>query len=506
MATLLAGAGRAIINPPLGLRTMGFSSRVGFIDSIESDLTATCIVLAGGLTPPAPPRGRQEAASREAGGLTPPAPPRGQTKVAIIALDIALSPMSTVNELRQRVASAIGTHVSHVMLNYSHTHSAPAFPGWLPEAPEQHALLQAYEQRMMEGVVESALAANSALQPARIAAGWGHSDIGVQRREKRADGFVFLGEVPDGEIDRAVGVIRVDDLAGNPIAITCSYGCHTVVVGPRDLSASPDFPGATRATLEKLLGGHSLFLQACGGDIMPKGGMGYETDCHDAKNRTGMMLGGEAVRVAAGLRSHIQRGARTTLGAVSTITLWPWTAVTGESCSYLGAVSETLALDFMDYPPLAEAEQIRAEQQRRLREAYRSEDERQIAVGLRWADWADRLVAAIQTGRRTLDMTIQVIRINDIVLAGLSVESFAGTGMKIKSHSPFAHTQVLGYTNGCVCYLPPAEDFPPGGWDIRARYGVPDMIFQSYSLPAAIKPDSEGRVVERSLKLIQQLV
>jgi hypothetical protein len=476
MPTLRAGVGRAVINPPLGLRTMGFSSRVGFIESIESDLTATCLLLEC-----------------------------GQTTLAIIALDICMSPPSTVDELRRRVARALGTHASHVMLNYSHTHSAPAFPGWLPEAPEQHALLKAYEELMMAGVVESALAANEALEPARIAAGWGHSDIGVQRREKRADGFVFLGEVPDGEMDPAVGVMRVDDLSGNPIAITCSYGCHTVVVGPRDLSASPDYPDATRAAIEKLLGGQSLFLQACGGDIMPKGGMGYESDCHDAKDRVGMMLGSEAVRVAAGLRTHLRRGERTTLGAVSTITLWPWSEVTGESCTFLGALSETLALEFMDYPPLAEAEQIRSEQQKRLREAYHSEDERQIAVGIRWADWAERLVDAIQTGRKTLDMTIQVIRINDIVIAGLSVESFAGTGTTIKARSPFAHTQVLGYTNGCVCYLPRAQDYPTGGWDIRARYGVPDMIFQSYSLPAAIKPDSEQRVVERTLELIRQL-
>ena len=476
MATLYAGVGRALINPPLGLRTMGFSSRVGFIESVESDLTATCLVLSNGLT-----------------------------KVAVIALDIAMSPLTTVNRLRLRLAEAIGASASHVMLNFSHTHSAPAFPGWLPEAPEQHAQLQAYEEMMMSNVVEAARAANDTLRPARIAAGWGQSEIGVQRREKRPDGLVFLGEVPDGEIDPAVGVIRVDDLEGNPLAITCSYGCHTVVVGPHDLSASPDFPGATRDAIEKLLGGQSLFLQACGGDIMPKGGMGYETDCHDAKNRIGMMLGGEAVRVAASLRTHERRGERTSLGSVSTITLWPWTPVTGESCTYLGAVSETLALDFIEFPPLAEAEQIRAEQQLRLLEAYKSEDERQIAVGLRWADWADRLVEAIQTGRKTLDMTIQVMRINDIVLAGLSVESFAGTGMSIKSHSLFAHTQVLGYTNGCVCYLPRAEDFPDGGWDIHKRYGVPDMIFQSYSLPAAIKPDSEQRVVERTLELINRL-
>src|SRR5205085_7317660 len=105
----------------------------------------------------------------------------------------------------------------------------------------------------------------------------------------------------------------------------------------------------------------------------------------------------------------------------STITLWPWVPVSGETCTYLDAVSETLPLEFMDYPSLAEAEELRAEQHRRLQEAYQSGDERQIAVGIRWVDWADKLVAAIQTHRRTLNMEIQAIRINDIVLVGLGV-------------------------------------------------------------------------------------
>jgi neutral ceramidase len=476
MATLYAGAARSLINPPLGARTMGFSSRVGFIESVESDLSISAVVLTD-----------------------------GQSKVAILALDICIMPFDMCHALRRRIGEAIGTPASHVMLNFNHTHSAPAYPGWLPEEPQQAALLQDYAGLVLARATESAVAADRASQPARVAAGWGQSHFGVQRREKREDGLVFLGEVPDGETDPAVGVVRVDDLHGKAIATLFSYGCHTVVVGPHDLSASPDYPGAARSLVEQANGGLSLFLQACGGDIMPIGGMGFETDCSDSKNRIGAMLGAEVVKTAAGLRTHVKRGERTTLGSVSTITLWPWVPVSGETCTYLGAVSETLRLDFMDYPTLADAEQLRDEQHQRLRAAYTAEDERQIAVGLRWADWGDKLVDAIKTGRRTLPVEVQAIRINDIVLVGLSVEAFAGTGMTIKSRSAFKHMQVLAYTNGVQCYLPRAGDYPPGGWDIHARYGVPDMIFQSYSLPTAIRPESETRVVDKALDLVSKL-
>ena len=88
---------------------------------------------------------------------------------------------------------------------------------------------------------------------------------------------------------------------------------------------------------------------------------------------------------------------------------------------------------------------------------------------------------------------------------GLSAETFAGTGLAIKARSPFAHTQVLGYTNGCVCYLPRAQDYPPGGWTLRARYQIPDLVFQSYLLPTGLHPGSEQRVVDRAVDLISQL-
>ena len=79
------------------------------------------------------------------------------------------------------------------------------------------------------------------------------------------------------------------------------------------------------------------------------------------------------------------------------------------------------------------------------------------------------------------------------------------TGIKIKKRSPFKHTQVLGYTNGTVGYLPRAEDYPKDGWKITESYSVPDLFFQSYSLPTAIKPESEQKVVDEVSNLILQL-
>jgi hypothetical protein len=483
-STLQAGVARRQINPPLGIKTVGFSSREGVAEAIESDLTVSCLVLA----------------CRDG--------ERVRSKVAVIALDLCNPPLGRVERWRRLVADAIGTPPSHVMVNLNHTHSAPALPGHPPEFEYQRPMLEAYQAMVVDRLLDAARDADASLQDARIVAGWGESHIGINRREMGPDGMVFLGEAPDGVVDPAVGVIRVDGPDGRPIAILFSYGCHTVVVGPRSPVISPDFPGAARDTIEKVLGGTAVFLQACGGDIMPIGGMGYETDCRDAKDRIGMMLGGEVIRVAAGLRSHIKRGERTWLRSLlgKGMTLTPWVPVEGPTCSYLRAVDETLALDLVELPPLAEAEAIREERYKELDEARAAGEERTIQVTTRFAAWTDRLVEAVRSGRpNTWDFGVQALRINDIVLVGLSAETFAATGITIKARSPFEHTHVLGYTNGCVCYLPRAEDYPAGGWKVRARYQIPDLVFQSYQVPTALDPGSERRVVEHALEMVRRM-
>ncbi|MCC6179774.1 MAG: hypothetical protein IT305_31055 [Chloroflexi bacterium] len=473
----LAGAARTSIAPPLGIRTMGFSSRVDVVRSIQEDLTATTLVLAN-----------------------------DETTLAIVALDICLLPISRADVLRRRIGEAIGAPAQHVLINFSHTHSAPAFPGWQPEPPDQQQLQEDYWALLTERTVESAARARAVLQPARVAAGWGESRIGVNRREMGPDGLVFLGEVPDGETDPAVGVIRVDDLDGRPIAILCSLGCHTVVVGPRDLAASPDYPGPARRLVESALGGLTLFLQACGGDVMPTGGMGYEMDCSDANERVGMMLGGEVVKVASGLRTHLRRGERTSLGSVSGISLWPWIPVEDDGRQATLAVrSERLWLDFVDLPTLEDAQGILDEKRRLLDAAQAAGDERQIAPAARFVSWAEALVDAVETDRRTIDFVVQALLIDDLALVGLSAEAFSGTGKEIKARSPVPFTTVLGYSNGCVMYLPRAQDYPPGGWDVHVRYKIPDMLFQNYLVPVAFHPDSERRVVATALKLLHEL-
>ncbi|MCC7163433.1 MAG: hypothetical protein IT331_13135, partial [Anaerolineae bacterium] len=336
--------------------------------------------------------------------------------------------------------------------------------------------------------------------------GWGESFIGVYRREFR-DGHDVLGEVPEHPIDSSVGVIRLDDLDGNPIATLFRYSAHPVTVGPRSMVASADYPGPAREVIEKNLGGLALFLQGCGGNINPRVGIGYEIDCRDTKKRIGMELGGEALKVAAKIRTNTKAGARRPLGTVPNILFTPWEPVKGDdTCTYLGAVEEIVTLEFGELPSLTEADKIHNDWEQALADRQaRDAQEWEIRVATKFELWSRNLVQAVKHGHPTFDLDVQVLRINDLVIAGMNVETFFETGLTIKEKSPFKDTFVLGYTNGSTSYLPRAEDYPPGGWKLDGRYAVPDLIFQAYVLPVAFRPDSAQRAVEGTLNLIRTL-
>jgi hypothetical protein len=480
---LRAGAARRAINPPLGTRQTGFRLFGNPVHGIESDLTATALALGT-------ERARVVVIAID---------------LSLVGIDLSLRGLRPAQELRIRIAEALEIPVAHVLLNTSHAHSGVALPDYMPDTPEQMALKGRYRETLAQLLVEAAIEADARLVPARVGCGWGESAIGVYRREVR-DGRDVLGEVPDQPIDATVGVIRVDDLDGKPIATLFRYSCHPVTMGPRSAVASSDFPGPARDVIERSLGGLALFLQGGGGNVNPRAGMGVEIDCRDTKNRVGLELGGEALRVAAGIRTSTRAGERRPLGNIPDILFTPWEPVT-DAPAHLAAAETTVPLDYVRLPLPDEAATIHAHWQQELRRR-RDHDAREweIRVAEKYEDWARLLVAAAAHDHPTADLHIQAIRVDDIVIAGMNAEMFFETGLEIRARSPFRDTFVLGYTNGSLGYLPRAEDYPEGGWSLDASYAVPDLIFQVHPHPAALHPDSEQRALDATVALIDQLV
>ena len=126
-ATLHAGAARRVVNPPLGTRQTGFRLFGNPVQAIETDLTATALVL-----------DRPEREGR-----------RDRIDLSIVGIDLSLRSQRPAQEMRVAVADALGIPVSHVLLNTSHAHSGVALPDYMPDTAEQMALKEGYRESLI---------------------------------------------------------------------------------------------------------------------------------------------------------------------------------------------------------------------------------------------------------------------------------------------------------------------------------------------------------------------
>ena len=475
---LRAGAVNLTINPELGMAKGGLRLFGSPIEKVDDDLYLGVLVL-------------------ESQGTT----------LALIACDLGNSRTEEALAIRSGVAQALDVPVVNVMFNLSHNHSAADLPTMLHGNADEEAIARSegYFDFVIEQAVQAAITAQAQLRPARMAHAWGKSDLNIYRREWNGDQDI-LGEVPGHPVDDSVGVIRFDDLEGNPIAILFRYSCHPVVNGAQSPTLSADFPGPARKIIEKNVGGTVLFLQGCGGNINPQVGIGYEKDCSEEVYRVGTALGAEVVRIALSLRTNKYQSDRVLLHNVPNILFKPWQERNDHPAITLNASHETAHFNFVPLPSPTEALELQRywESEIDAREA-RGALTWEIRVAKKMKLWADSVVASSQEKNPTREFEAHAFRIGDIAIVGLNVEAFFETGEQIKAHSPWPDTFVLGYTNGTIMYLPRAEDYPKGGWKWPNSHALPDFLPQSYCQPAQWHPDSEQKAVKAALNALEKL-
>lgn len=476
---LKAGIARSIITPPIGMTMVGYAGREGVAQGIDSDLTATALVLDD-----------------------------ERARVVVLGVDLAfvVPPLNTA--LRAGVAQRLRIPSSHVLVNCSHTHCGPTLSNFhYDDDPRQDQLRQAYADGLNSAIPELAAQAAARLAPARMGTSVGEARIGINRREVDLDGSVMLGENPNGPVDHEVRVIRIDDLAGRPMVVVFAHGCHTVTMGPKCLKWSPDYVGPARDLIEKTLGCLSVFLQANAGDINPICGIGTSEDNTNEKNRLGLTLGGEVLKVHSTIYTESIRGPRAFFGTLAKASIYPRGKLEKELEHQVHVMEQELRLPLQQLPSQREAEEILQRSESQVEELLSAKaPEARLNVARRYHHWARALQKAVSTeSHAALEGTVQGIRIGDLAIAAFPGETFAALGMEVKKRSPISNTLFLGYSNGCLCYIPTRDAFPKEGWSVHKRYHVPDMLFPGYAVPSALTPDAGERVVNKALEILEAL-
>jgi hypothetical protein len=223
--------------------------------------------------------------------------------------------------------------------------------------------------------------------------------------------------------------------------------------------------------------------------------------------RLGYTLGAEVLKTMMSIRTHQKRGPSVFFSSLSKNSLYPYIPVEDQPVP-LGAISDVIDLPMMALPPLEEAKRILVARRSSLEQAKRDGvPENMLNVYRRFQDWAVKLVRTVESGVKdpTIPLNLQVIRIGDFALSTAAGETLVELGLAVRKASPFEKTVFLGYSNGCIGYVSPADAYPESGWSPWETYSIPDMLFQSYQVPMALSPNCAEMIVKRSLELLERL-
>lgn len=241
-------------------------------------------------------------------------------RLAFVSVDLAVYTDDRVADVcREKYG------ITQLMLCSSHNHSEPQKYGGR-SFEKNNPYKRFYEDQVIAAVGEAV----SHLFPARIAAGHRtFPQLGFNRLVVRDDGHAreswfgddhYLSENPDripfGPVDPELGVLRVEDMQGNPRAVVMNYACHADIVC-FNYAISADYPGVACRKVEEAFGNkvNCLFVQGAAGNVEAlmissrrKGPDDpFQTD-YRPMERTGELLAIQTVQLAKELHPAEDRG------------------------------------------------------------------------------------------------------------------------------------------------------------------------------------------------------
>lgn len=429
-AAVVAGCAKAMIVPPLGAPVHGWGAR--------SDQTST---------------GRHNTLQAVALALGPASGDRATA--VIVSTDIGLWPSAIAERVRASISARTGLDAESIQLAASHTHSSVMMDDATIATWEVHGLAAQARSAVEEAVIDAATRAVHSVEPARVRSVRRACGIARSRRQNVA-GRILVG-VADAVPDAYLDMISVDTLVGRPMASIVVYGAHPTILAWGSLDWSPDYVGMLRQLVEREIGGMCLFLQGCGGDRAPASSLSNRSEDADSVGRA---LAFAAIAAAAEGRD---------------LALQPTFVRAVESGAPL-AVNETA---------LADPRRVRVDSRSYPFELSLGDHEPGRA-GRRVAAARDSLAAgeagaSVEVARALIELDIAerfdrggpgrlsvgVVRVGELVLLFWPGELSGAYERAFQGHNA-SHVVTVTNANDNVNYLPTAEQFSEGGYEVDA--------------------------------------
>jgi hypothetical protein len=407
------GVARRVVTPPLGSEMAGFDARKGASNAVHDDLHARAMVFDD-----------------------------GRTQTVFVSVEVIAVGKEFSAAVCRDVATKTGLPAENVFLCATHTHCGPVTIHHFFNQGQR--LDEEYLAYLAKQITDAAVEAFEGRAPRVLRSGMVEvAGVAVNRR------------TPHGlPVDPYAGVLLVEELNGNPVAVAVLYACHTTVLGPDTLSFTQDFPFYTNARLQAALGAdvETLFFNGAEGDLS----IGHKSDL-------------SAVGIVDSFRTFAtaQRLGEILADAVLRAT----DSLVVEEAS-IGVLSTEVLLPLKHYEPLAE---MTARREKALKQI--SSDDvgaemlrtRQQYLFARIEEYYEHLYEeAVGPEPKVLPVTVSAIRLGGSVFITLPGEVFVRIALGIRAASPFSRTLFLGLTNNYIGYVPDHEATPASGYEVIA--------------------------------------
>jgi len=409
----------------------------------------------------------------------------GSTSVVLITVDaVAIGEIGYIrndylDKVRTRLQKELQIAPESVMVNASHCHGI---------------VCADVDDKTVEAVKNAA----AKLVPVRVGVGVGHEDrISENRRLKLKSGreadvrHAYSLPADDevagvGPIDPQIGILRLDKLDGQTLAVVYNFACHPIM-GVLGDGNTADIVGYASKVIENNLseGTVALFVQGCGGDINP---IRYK-DVHQPRHAEplGNKLGLSVLQAVRKIKCD-STGPLTILHEKLDLPRADNTerieALVAEQARLVKSFQGT-SLNLKTFLELANKYNLSREfpsyyshlyltEQAQGREDLRkldAENRRNLKAYIDNLMTMEKLTRVqtnlallrkhqetnLAAGRKPLRVEILAIRIGGFVIVTFPGELTVEIGLNIKKASPHKPTFVAGYTNGYIYYTPTAK-------------------------------------------------
>ncbi len=349
-------------------------------------------------------------------------------------------PLELFRRFQRRLLDELSLDSSQLVFALTHTHASaplmdpdPSLPGSDLVGPWMESIYQATRSSIRQAVTDSFEATLD----------WHVGRCGLAAVRDLPDpdpgqDRMLCGFNPDRQADDTLVVGRITDDSNTLRATLVNYACHPTTLAWDNISISPDYIGAMRATMEDTTGATAFFLQGASGDLAPR--YQYVGD-PDVADRHGRQLAHAAL---ATLNDMEPAGMQLCFDSVmeSGAPLAVWRHQPRQVSTELRASETTVDLELKDWPTADQLEQQRlACDDRALEERLRRRRDIRRSLG----------------DGRTFPVPVHVWRIGDAILVGCCCEAYSRLQQRLRARFSDRTVICMNLINGSIGYLPPSD-------------------------------------------------